>query len=109
MGLFSFRHEVDATQDMAKRQNIDVNSVDAYVKRLIECGTDKSAFDRAFSAVQADDALNVSEIQAIAVGYSGGGKKPSNRKAAISAIAVRFAEIVGFHRKNAIAAKARPL
>jgi hypothetical protein len=109
MGLFSFIREVGTPQDMAKRQDIDVSNVEAHVKRLVDCGSSQPAFDAAFASLDADRRLNSAEIQAVAVGYAGGGKKPSNRKAALQAIAVRFRQIIAYHHKNAVATKARPL
>jgi hypothetical protein len=109
MGLFSFIREAGTPQDMAKRQDIDVTRVDTHVQRLTTCGTDKSAFDMAFAELLADKSLSAPEVQAVAMGYSGGSKKPANRKVALSSIVVRFAERVGAIRKNEIAAKVRPL
>jgi hypothetical protein len=109
MGLLSFIREAGAPQDMAKRQDIDVSKVEAHVKLLVDCGSSQASFNDALAKLDADRSLNASEIQAIAVDYSGGGKKPANRKAALQAIAVRFRQIIAYHHKNAVAAKARPL
>jgi hypothetical protein len=94
MGLFSFIREAGTLQDMAKRQDIDDTNVQAHVKRLVDCGTSQASFDAAFAMLEGDSNLNSAEVQSVAVGYAGGGKKPANRKAALQSIAVRFRQII---------------
>ena len=80
--------------DMAKRANIDHALVELYVARLLGAVQDRAVFDRALDEIKNDPNVKAGELGAIAVGYSGGGRKPANRAAAIAAIGRRFVDIV---------------
>jgi hypothetical protein len=102
-----------ANDEMAKKAAAKVKPrnerlVAEYCTRLAKTGTDRAAFEAVCSDFKGDDRLASADIIAIAHTYVGGGKKPSSRDTAYSAISKRFVEIVRFHAKNQVAAKARP-
>lgn len=110
MSIFPFGiFKSDTQEDMARKSDINEVKVDAYVTRLIAAGSDSAAYELVSSELFADNLLSVAELQAIALRYRGGGKKPTSKKAALSGIATRFAEIVRFHKNNKIAERVRPL
>jgi hypothetical protein len=103
-----------ADDDMARKANTRKAAGDGdemiagFAARLSRAGTDKSVFDRTFADLQTSRDLSASAVISIAHVYIGGGKKPTSRAAAISAISKRFVELQRYHAKNRIAEKARP-
>jgi len=79
-----------------------------YAGLLDSAGTDRSKFESVKAAIEADKRLRALDVQLIAQRYNDGGKKPPSRAAALATISKRFVEIVRYHAKNEIAAKARP-
>ena len=110
MSIFPFGiFKTDTVDDMAKKGQIDETRVAAYAARLVAADTDSHAFDQVLGEIKADDRVTAGELQLIATRYRGGGSKPHSRKAAISAISTRFAEIVRFHKNNRIEETVRPI
>lgn len=114
MGIFDFARVFGDADDMAKKASKkkpaaqDSKVVSDFAARLSRAGTDKDAFDRAFAELKSDGELAAADVIAIAHAYLGGGKKPTSKAAAYSAISKRFVEIVRYHAKNKVAEKARP-
>jgi hypothetical protein len=94
--------------EMAKRTPVDEELVRGYSARLSDARTDRSAFEDVLSDIKRDARLRAPDIIAIAQRYNGGGKKPSSKTMALTAISKRFVEIVRFHAKNRVAEKVRP-
>jgi hypothetical protein len=65
---------------------------EAYVKRLLEAGTDKSSFEAIFVELKNDRRVLKEGADAIAHEYTKGRRKWSNRKAALDAIRKKFVE-----------------
>jgi len=115
MGMFDFARVFGGSEDdMAKKAKIKKAAAEPskaaqeFAARLARAGTDKSAFDSAFADLIAHKELAAMDVINIAHTYLGGGKKPTSKTAALSAISKRFVEIVRYHAKNKNAEKARP-
>ena len=108
MAIFGFRSaQIADGDDMAKLAAIDYAIVEDYVAQLIAAGRDRSMFDGVLDSLKEDARVKVGELVAIAVGYTGGGRQPANRTAAISAIGRRFVDLVRSEAKRKTAEKVR--
>lgn len=114
MSIFDFINVFGTANDeMAKKASTKTKPsndrlVAEFSSRFAKAGTDRPAFDDVLSDLKADDRLASIDIIAIAHQYAGGGKRPTSRDQAYAVISKRFVEIVRFHAKNKVAAKARP-
>jgi len=64
----------------------------AYLKRLVDAGTDEVKFNSAIDELEKDKRMGKEGVDAIAHGFTGGRTKWPSRKAAIEALRKKFAE-----------------
>lgn len=64
----------------------------AYLKRLIDAGTDDVKFNAAIDELDKDKRMDKEDVDAIAHGFTGGRTKWPSRKAAMEALRKKFAE-----------------
>lgn len=94
----------DAEADMAaNRKPPNKVAAEPHIKALTAALGDRSAFEAALTALQADKSLKVNDICFIATTYGAGGTQPKTRKDALEKIKRRFVEIVRA-AKNAVVA-----
>ena len=94
--------------EMAKAAAINEPLVPDYLDRRVRAKTDRRVFDTILAALKSDGQLKAADVIAIAQRYNRGGKRSPSKAKALAAISKRFVEIVRFHAKNEVAAKARP-
>jgi hypothetical protein len=78
---------------------IDEASVEKYVNRLAEAGTETALFDQAFADLSADASIKLKEADAIARQFTSRHSPFKTKKAALTAIRQTFVERVRFENK----------